>query len=65
MVVVSRPAPPSRFHVWIEGHHVVHSGGGVWVGGHWARPARRGATWVPGHTRRSGEVWIWRPGHWH
>jgi len=65
MVVVERPARPGRFHVWIEGHHVVQSGRWVWVGGHWARPVRRGAKWVPGHTRRSGEVWIWRSGCWH
>jgi len=65
MVIVEHPARPSRFHVWIEGHHVIHSGRWVWVGGYWTRPVRRGATWVPGHTRRSGKVWIWRPGCWH
>jgi hypothetical protein len=65
MVVVTRPARPSRFHIWIEGHHVVRSGEWVWVGGHWARPARRGMKWVPGYTRRVERGWIWRPGHWH
>ena len=65
MIVVTRPARPSGFHIWIEGHYVVRSGSWVWVGGHWARPVRRGATWVPGHTRRNGEIWIWRSGHWH
>ena len=63
--VVVRPAPPSRFHVWIDGHYVVRSGSWVWVGGHWARPSRRGAVWVPGHTRRGERSWHWRPGHWH
>jgi hypothetical protein len=65
MVIVKRPPRPSRFHIWIEGRHIVRSGKWVWVSGHWARPARSGATWVPGHTRRSREVWIWRPGRWH
>ena len=65
MVIVSRPPRPSRFHVWIEGHHVVRSGIWVWVHGHWARPVRRGAVWAHGHTRRSGDVWIWSPGHWY
>ena len=65
MVVVTRPAPPTRFHIWIGGHHVVRSGKWVWVEGYWVRPIRRGASWVPAHTRRSGEVWMWRPGHWH
>jgi hypothetical protein len=65
MVIVTRPPRPSRFHIWIEGHHVVRSGTWVWVKGHWTRPVRRGAAWVPSHTRRNGKVWIWRPGHWH
>ena len=65
MVIVKRPQRPSRFHIWIEGRHIVRSGKWVWVGGHWARPAWSGAKWVPGHTRRSREVWIWRPGCWH
>ena len=64
VVVVERPARPSRYHVWIEGHHVVQSGSWVWIGGHWARPNRRGAVWVPGHTRHSERGWYWRPGHW-
>jgi hypothetical protein len=65
MVIVSRPPRPSRFHVWIEGHHVVRSGNWVWVRGHWARPVRKGAVWAHGHTRRSGDVWVWSPGRWH
>ncbi len=65
MVIVTRPSRSSRFHIWIEGHHVVRSGTWVWVHGHWARPVRRGAVWAPGHTRRSGRVWIWSPGYWH
>ena len=64
MVIVNRPARPSSFHIWIEGHHVVRSGKWVWEKGHWARPSRRGASWVPSHTRRSGDVWVWRSGHW-
>jgi len=64
VVIVTRPAPPSGFHVWIDGHYAVHSGTWVWVGGHWERPEHRGAVWVPGHTRQSGHGWLWRPGHW-
>lgn len=63
-VVVTRPARPSRVHIWIDGRYVVRSGKWAWVKGHWARPARRGAVWVPGHTRRRGRVWVWTPGHW-
>ena len=28
-VIVTRPPRPSRFHIWIEGHHVVQAG--EWV----------------------------------
>ncbi len=65
VVIVTRPAPPSGLHIWIDGRYVVRSGAWVWVGGHWARPEHRGAVWVPGHTRQRGHVWLWRPGHWH
>ena len=64
VVIVTRPAPPSRFHVWIGGQYVVRSGSWVWVEGHWARPEHPGAVWAPGHTRHSGHVWLWRSGHW-
>jgi hypothetical protein len=64
-VVVTRPPRPSGLYIWIEGQYVVRSGNWVWVGGHWARPERRGAVWVPSHTRRGERGWYWRPGHWH
>ena len=64
-VIVTRPPRPSRFHIWIEGHHVVHSGTWVWVHGHWERPPHRKKVWVRSHAVRRGPVWIWTPGHWH
>ena len=64
-VIVTRPPRPSRFHIWIEGHHVVRSGAWVWVHGHWERPPRRNKVWVRSHAMRRGPVWIWTPGHWH
>jgi hypothetical protein len=63
-VIVTRPPRPSRFHIWIEGHHAVRSGMWVWIHGHWERPPRRSAVWVRGHARRRGDIWVWAPGHW-
>ena len=63
-VIVTRPARPSKHHIWIGGHHIVTSGTWVWVHGHWARPPHGGAAWMPCHTRRKSEVWIWTPGYW-
>ena len=63
-IVVTRPTRPSRHHIWIGGHHIVHSGTWVWIHGHWARPPHTGAVWMPCHTRRKSEIWIWTPGYW-
>ncbi|MBN2316825.1 MAG: hypothetical protein JXM79_23050 [Sedimentisphaerales bacterium] len=64
-VIITRPPRPSGFHIWIEGHHVIHGGGWVWMHGHWERPPHRHMAWVRGHARRRGDVWCWSPGHWH
>ena len=64
-VIMTRPRRPSRFHIWIEGHHVIRAGTWVWIHGHWERPPHRHKVWVRGHARRRGHVWIWTPGHWH
>ncbi len=64
-VVVTRPAAPSKHHVWIGGHHVARSGAWAWVGGRWAKPPHRGATWMPCHTRRNEQTWVWTPGYWY
>lgn len=63
-VVVTRPARPSRHHVWIGSHHIVSSGTWVWVHGHWAKPPHSNAAWMPCHTRRKSELWVWAPGYW-
>jgi hypothetical protein len=64
--VVTRPARPTRHHVWIGGHHIVHAGTWVWVWvhGHWAKPPHREAERMPCHTRRKSEIWVWTPGYW-
>lgn len=63
-VLVTRPAAPSKHHVWIGGHHVAQSGAWVWVPDHWTKPPQKGATWMPCHTRRKGEAWVWTSGYW-
>jgi hypothetical protein len=64
-VIITRPPRPSGFHIWIEGHHAVHSGAWIWIQGHWERPPHRDMAWVRSHARRRGEVWFWTPGYWH
>ena len=63
-IIVTRPAAPSRHHIWIGGHHVARCGSWVWVHGHWAKPPHRGAAWMPCHTRRKDESWVWTSGYW-
>ncbi len=63
-VVITRPPPPSRLHVWIKGSYIISGNKWAWREGHWDAPPRRGKVWVPDRTRQKGQVWIWTPGRW-
>lgn len=64
-VIVRRPPPPSRRHVWVEAGWRVRGGRYVYRAGYWALPPRGYARWIPGHWRdtpRRGYIWV--RGHW-
>jgi hypothetical protein len=64
VAVITRPAPPSPRHVWIEEEWVPQGNTYVWHGGYWVAPPRPGAVYIKGHWRQSRRGWIWIPGHW-
>ena len=60
-VIVRRPPPPSRRHVWVEAGWRVRGGRYVYRAGYWALPPRGYARWIPGHWRdtpRRGYIWV-------
>jgi len=62
-VVYTRPAPPSRDHVWISGDWVWAGGRYEWHEGHYER-RREGYHWAEGHWQEAKGGWKWVPGHW-
>ncbi len=63
-VVVNRPAPPSRSHVWVDEEWVPQGRGYAWHGGYWAAPPRRNAVYVKGHWSHTGRGHVWIAGRW-
>lgn len=63
-VVMVKPAPPSRAHIWIDEDWAYSGGRYVWHGGYWAAPPHPGWAWRPGHWDHRRGGWYWIPGHW-
>jgi WXXGXW repeat (2 copies) len=65
LVVESRPAAPSRGHVWIAGYHRWEGGAYQWTPGRWEQPPHGHSRWVAGRWRHhSQNGWYWTEGHW-
>jgi hypothetical protein len=56
--------PPSRNHLWLEGHWMYRDRRYVWERGHWEAPPHRGDVWVTGHWVKGDHGYHWLPGHW-
>ena len=63
--IMTRPAPPSKVHVWIGDEWEPNGKEYRYTGGHWDKPPHQGYKWRAGHWRRhhqEGEEWV--PGNW-
>jgi len=62
-VVYTRPAPPSREHIWISGDWVWIGGHYQWHEGRWDR-RREGYRWEDGRWQEARGGYKWVSGHW-
>jgi hypothetical protein len=62
--VETRPARPSRNHVWIGGYWDRQDDRWAWAPGRWEEPGQRGSRWVEPRYRREGKAYRYEPAHW-
>ncbi len=64
-IVVTRPARPSDYDVWVDGHWTYRHNQYEWINGHWEVPPSQGEVWIQPQTeQRSDGYYTFIEGHW-